>query len=96
MTANNCPRCYTPYDHCTCSAGPSRKAGAITPAVIKRATGKATIRAMLAGVKRPEFPDTMPEGRHIDTGRVNVEPYVQNETAKEYQARKYRERKARR
>ena len=97
MTANNCPRCYTAYDHCSCGPHSATKAppGTITPSVIRRATGKAAISMMLAGVGHVEFPDVKPEGRDMTTGRLDLRPYVESDQ-KEYQAMKWRERKARR
>jgi len=96
MTANNCPSCYTPYDHCTCGPGGATKKGRpgdndVSAQARAHFLAWRTLRQVTESVT---IPAQHVEGRHIDTGRVNVQPYVKNETEKERNRLNYLARKA--
>ena len=88
MTANNCPRCHVKYECCTCTPGATKKG---TTKVTARAVFRAAVNMQRAGLPFANGAKHI-EGQHIDTGRVNLSPYVNDEAQKEYQ-RKYRARK---
>lgn len=92
MTANNCPSCFTPYDHCTCGPGGATRKGPV------KLTGRAVFRAAVA-MQRAGLPFANGaehvEGREMSTGRMDNTPYVKADTL-EYQRMKqagYRKRK---